>query len=163
MGPCVINNSRFSDNYCKDTGGAIFNFGEVYIYITGCVFTNNKADFVGGTIHNVGYLNLNNSIIFNSSSIRSDGGAIQNDIYGDDIGNAIINNLTVINSSALKRGGAIFNNAEQYLNLTNSTFINCQAREGNVLYNIAKLDLYNNLIYDSDNPIYTTGELEELY
>ena len=146
-GVASLSGDVFIGNLAKYSGGAIYNF-YFPITINNCSFYNNSAYYVGGSLHNVGTLILTNSLINGSKSLRSDGGAICNDIYGDDTGNCCITNTVIVNSTALKNGGAIFNNEVQRLNLTNSSIISCSAKNGGAIYNIADLLLVNNTMKD---------------
>ncbi|WP_413828637.1 MULTISPECIES: hypothetical protein [unclassified Methanobrevibacter] len=162
-GKATITNTLFMNNYADSTGGAIYNF-YFPMQINNCTFKDNSAKFVGGTIHNVGSLNLKNSVINGSRSSNSDAGAICNDIYGDNIGSCNITNTIITNSYAAKNGGAIFNNEVQKLTLTNCTITNSQARYGGAIYNLADLTLNNNTMNgctasDLGNYIYNLGNI----
>jgi hypothetical protein len=166
-GKSSLINDTFIGNLAKNSGGAIYNF-YFPLNIKNCTFIKNSAYYVGGTIHNVGTLNLFDSCILNSKSLKSDGGAICNDIYGDDIGSCTITNTNITHCSAVRNGGAIFNNEVQKLKLNNCSINYCSALNGGAIYNIADLILINNNMTNcvaniEGNTIYNLGNIGTSY
>ncbi len=84
-GTTTIASSHFSGNIASFRGGAIMQFGDKGIFITGCTFDNNVAlgqsESSGGAVNaDAGILTIHNSLFYENTSTY--GGAAYND-WGD--------------------------------------------------------------------------------
>ena len=77
-GTCILNNVKFTDNYCDyntehDWGGAILNCG--ICSVSNCTFINNHAKY-GGAIYNQGVLFIDNMTQFMGNTAYKSGNEI---------------------------------------------------------------------------------------
>ena len=119
----TIENSQFSGNDSRDSGGAILN--ESRLVIKNSSFEKNEAAD-GGAIHNIGSaeLTVSGSSFLENSSRLGAGGAIHS---------AFRSAATIAKSSFVgnhaRNGGAIFNSYQSELSITDSSFIGNTARD----------------------------------
>jgi subtilisin family serine protease len=124
----AIKNCLFNNNYAQWDGGAIHDFNSSPI-ISNCIFINNSAiGNDGGAINN----DLSNPVIknctFTANSAFDWGGAVRSIIYSC----PIINNC-IFNANKADDGGALFCFNTSNATITNSTFAENSARNGNTL------------------------------
>ena len=176
-------NANHSSGYTFAEGGALNNTG--IAVIDNSSFENNYAEglsedrpqqnfIYGGAINNLGNITVNNTnfngnyIIGHDNSV-SFGGAIFNS------GTFTADNITVdgnsINSSLYGDGGAIYNNTNANMTLSNSLIANNSVSSqvtysnGGALYNAGTLTLDNTTMQDNydrnneKNDIYNTGTI----
>ncbi len=125
----VSDGSEFINNTAKTMGGAIVNYGN--LYLNGTHFDNNKAQ-QGGTLFNRGTAIIQQVVFENTKKkIAAIGGYIVN------VGEIIAIGSSFDKGLALGDGGAIYNQAVS-LNLYNNTFENNQAGyRGGAIYHSA--------------------------
>ena len=116
-GKLTIANSEFSGNAASD-GGAIVNFGDASVTISDSEFSDNSARDSGGAIFNWGdaSLTISGSAFSGNSAGVSVGGAILNG------GDASISDSQFSGNSAGFRGGAIFNEDDASIRISDSSF-----------------------------------------
>ncbi len=137
-GALTLENCSFSDNSVNNLGlgGAIYNFYNHTMNITGGTFTTNYA-FEGGGIHNEGTSNIADSTFSNNEGLARGGGirngsnlTVTGSIFTDNkssdgggisnyYGTTVVANSTFANNTA-GDGGGIYN--RYFLIVTNSTF-----------------------------------------
>ena len=101
FGNLYLENSTFKNNRSKRDGAAINNNEWASLKILKVCFKSNTADFKGGAINNLGYLDLESSNFENNKSNWREGGAIFNSAIFK------LNNSNFINNSSQKNGGAL--------------------------------------------------------
>ncbi|MBU2052385.1 alpha/beta fold hydrolase, partial [Patescibacteria group bacterium] len=127
-----INNSEISDNYAQNTAGAIYANHQGEITINNTIFNNNLTDDSGGAIRNYsGKITIDRSSFFN--------------------------NKVLVPSYGL--GGAIGNEQNGQVNITNSIFTNnTAAKDGGFLYNNGVTSVINSCISNNSNTaLYNTS------
>lgn len=181
-GTINITSSMFNNNYTNGSsisyGGAITNGNNGTINITDSLFYNNYATassdntyLYGGSIFNIGNMNINNSYFSNNhinggESSFSYGGAIHNN------GNLVIKNSVFdnnyINSDVDTSGGALYNYTEGNVTIENSTFENnsldAQNSRGGAIGNEGTINIINstfknNADTNGENDIYSINTI----
>jgi hypothetical protein len=174
QGNLTIANDVFSNDSAVVFGGAIYNIGGTAT-ITNSTFANNTAtNGLGGAIDNAGALAVTNStftggdafqggaidnksggslVVTNSSfslNVAIMGGAIFNDATATVYGSTIANNTAVSGSTTSVTsfdGGAIANDLNGVMTLTNSTIANNAASQaGGGIVNVGVLTAVNDTI-----------------
>ncbi|MCB0126293.1 MAG: hypothetical protein KDE58_28745, partial [Caldilineaceae bacterium] len=115
-----VSHVSFYTNSAAEDGGAIANFGELFINDS-AGFYSNVASTSGGSLFNSGYARIENTVFDNSSA--ADGGAIMN------FGRLVILNSTFQGNTA-NTGGAIRDGSGSTVDVSNSTFANNLADNG---------------------------------
>ncbi len=111
----LIENSEFTTNYSKFSGGAVLLRDGIGI-IDGCLFTQNTADFPGGAIRNIfGSLTVTDSSFVRNATDFS-GAAISNG------GELEVQRSTFEENTAEVNGGAIYSQGADEVTILNSTF-----------------------------------------
>ena len=152
----TITDSQFVSNSCGTTystyGGAIFNTGN--LTISGCEFTSNTTNTLGGAIYHEGYvstLTISDSV-FSGNFASNSGGAVM----CNNCGSTVITNSLFFDNAAYY-GSAIYNNVYDYANENNSynsatfTLVNVTiaknyATNGGGLYSVSNAYLYNTIV-----------------
>ncbi len=154
-------NSRFSSNYAKLDGGAIYNAVGNFTIINSSFISNyvTSATGKGGAIYNMhnGTFNMSNSNF--TSNYAFYGGAITN--YNGDFNitnSKFISNYVKRNGTIGGQGGAIY--IWNYGNTTidSSIFQNNNASEGGAIYNIGSVNL-NQSNFTKNNVVYFGGAI----
>ncbi|WP_197998912.1 choice-of-anchor Q domain-containing protein [Gimesia aquarii] len=131
-----ISNSRFTNNYSRWSGGAIY-IQQSKMTVTASTFTENMTKSDGGAIKNdTGKLSIyDSSFIKNHTAPNSgsDGGAIDNS------GTLFISSSTFFKNTANVSGGALSNSGADKVTIYNSTFSENKAR-----FNGGAIDLFGN-------------------
>ena len=121
----TISNSTLSSNNAND-GGAIYNFGNANLNVSGTTFVNNVGTGPSGSgaaiLHSTGTLTITNCTFSNNGA--EDRGAITTGGGGS----ATISGSTFVNNGVSINGGAIWNDGQ--LSITDSTFSGNQGGEG---------------------------------
>lgn len=133
---------KFKENSSKENGGAILNFGS--IYLNGCKFWNNSSSGVGGAINNQEYAVLDLVDCYFKDNSANNSGAILN--------GGIIN-LKECNfeNNTANAGGAIDNQPHSTMTIDGGEFKNNSCRAlGGAIINQSKITLnhvffHNNL------------------
>jgi CSLREA domain-containing protein len=156
----IVKNSIIRGN-TADEGGAIYN-NKGTVTVINSTFSDNRADFAGGGIHNgdLAVLSVTNSVFLNNLADYS-GGALYN---GDD-GSLVVVNSTFSGNTAGDRGGGVHND-ESPLDLKSSTFVGNSAPYGGALYNGSSLLAVNSTfsgnMADKGGGIYNVGTVGTL-
>lgn len=159
----TIENTDFSNNYAKSTGGAIYASGAT-VSITGGSFTDNSSGLIGGAIYSTGTLEILSGTDFERNmtiNANSDGGALYL------TGITTISDATFTDNSAVRNGGAIYNNITltgRSLAVSDTGFTGNSAVSGGAIYNAGTrtTTLTDNTFTDnttsgSGGAIYNTG------
>jgi hypothetical protein len=134
FGILTVINSNISGNTAASAGGGIYNYGGITTVIDSTI-SGNTASGTGGGIYNEGKLIAASSNISGNTAMT--GGGIWN------WGNATVIDCVISRNNAIAsypgplNGGGIFNNANSFLNLTNSTISkNTADRYGGGIFNL---------------------------
>lgn len=152
FGILTVINSDISGNTVAGVGGGIYNNGGITTLI-GSTISGNAADGSGGGIYNDGKLIASSSNI--SGNTARMGGGILNE------GNATVIDCIISRNNATynfgpTNGGGIFNDANSFLNLTNSTISeNAADRYGGGIFNLGSAIVTDSTI--SRNTAWVSG------
>lgn len=135
-GKAIIENTHFLDNN-SDDAGAILNYGKCDI--VGCLFKSNVTLADGGAINNQVKSRLSiTDTKFIENECRGDGGAIVN------FSKAILTKVKFLDNVSNDLAGAISNQKESYLTISDSKFKGNRAQmNGGAIINWGNFDIDN--------------------
>jgi predicted outer membrane repeat protein len=138
----TVSHSAFLDNAADAEGGAIRNFGTLYLAYTTLARNQAGGGSGGGALYNAGVVVARHTTFYSNTS-QNYGGAIHND------GTLTLENSTLSANVAASGGGGILNNAACNVTLDHVTLAGNGATSGGALDNWGSLTMHNSLLADS--------------
>ena len=156
----TIINSTLNNNRARggqDTGGAIYNYGNMSII--GSTLNDNNGHYDGGAIYNgaMANLSISNSTLANNTA--ENGGAIYN-YYG-----TLTINDSLLEGNSADEGGVIYNIYNGTVNVNNSTFRNNTAPDASAIWTDKGENVILNdvkFVDQGDNPIYSESGVVDI-
>ena len=137
----VLKNLIIKNNYAKYEGGGSYNFRNKLSKVINVQFTNNTAQYGGGT-ENEGSNYLMNNVVFKSNNAVSEsyGGGVYNDTS-----NLILQKVLLVENSATT-GGGIYNSNSSY-KIDSAAFVGDSAKFGGGIYNSQSDIILKNVLF----------------
>ena len=142
MGTLELIESVVSDNSASDLGGGILNYGE--LTLTRTILSHNLAGTGGGVYHDLGTVNVDDSLFSENSATGTGGGISIN------VGILYISNSTFSGNSA-ESGGGIYFRLSGLLDIRNSFFTNNSADAGGGVNSYAGLTKVANSTFSGNH------------